>query len=249
MRARSFGNHLLFKVTLLSLLLFLLISCKEEKVIINDNVQPKKYVLLLGASVGEAWDFPNLSSRLSKPNYKFEFIAKFDPDKSDIINEVLGKAKNKPDFLIIKQCAAYFRSDVDNYDPIYTKGLKQMASKWIDQCIEKNVVPILATVVPITEEMPTWSKIKRLIKKYVFRKKIPPYYRNIRLDGICDYNDWVRSYAKETGLTILDFESSLRISDENRYLNPEFTTDGLHINEKAYDVLDKITIQALAKLK
>ncbi len=73
----------------------------------TDPLLPKKHVLLLGASIGEAWDFPNLSTRLNNPGYEFEFIAKYEPDKSDLITQAIMRKENKPDIIIIKQCAAY----------------------------------------------------------------------------------------------------------------------------------------------
>jgi len=247
MKQKYLSKDVLDKFILIILLAFLSISCKEEKTIMAENNQPKKHVLLLGASVGEAWDFPNLSVRTDNSSYKFEFIAKYEPDKSDILNQAIQRTENKPDVVIIKQCAAYIRADVDTYDPKHVEGYKQLAQKWVGQLSEKKIVPIIATIVPISEEIPTWNKFKRLVKKYIFRKKIRPFYPNIRLKGISDYNDWVKAYSEKNGLTFLDLEAPLHISDTNRFLKPELTTDGLHINKNAYQKLDHIVFPALAE--
>jgi len=247
MKQYYLSKNVLNKFILICLLAFLSISCKEEKTIMTENNQAKKHVLLLGASVGEAWDFPNLPVRANNSNYKFEFIAKFEPDKSDILNQAIQRKGDKPDVVIIKQCAAYIRTDVDTYDPKHVEGYKQLAQKWVGQLREKKIVPIMATIVPISEEIPTWNKFKRLVKKYIFRKKIQPFYPNIGLKGISDYNDWVKAYSEKNGLTILDLEAPLHISNTNRFLKPELTTDGLHINKKAYQKLDQIVFPTLAK--
>jgi lysophospholipase L1-like esterase len=247
MKQNYLNKDVLNRLILICLLAFLSISCKEEKTIMTENKQPQKHVLLLGASIGEAWDFPNLPVRTNHSGYKFEFIAKYEPDKSDILNQAIQRTENKPDVVIIKQCATYIRADVDTYDPKHVEEYKQLAQKWVGQLSEKKIVPIMATIVPISEEIPIWNKFKWLVKKYIFSKKIPPFYPNIRLKGISDYNDWVKAYSEKNGLTILDLEVPLHISDTNRFLKPELTTDGLHINKKAYQKLDQIVFPTLAK--
>jgi hypothetical protein len=125
-----------------------------------------------------------------------------------------------------------------------------MADAWVVECRKENVVPILATVVPITEKMPLMIRMKRFVKKYILLKDISPYHRDVRLQGILDYNDWVRNYSRENGLMVLDLEAVLRISDENRWLDPDLKTDGLHLNEKGYRRLDPLlpaTVNKAAK--
>ena len=213
----------------------------------ENKIKPGKHVLLLGASVGAGWDFPGLPERMQNDKCKFEFRAKYDPDKSDLLEEVIKRKADRPDIIIIKQCAAYFPANSESYDLKIADRYKKLARGWIEKCKKNDIVPILATVVPITEKMPLWPKTKRMIKKYIFRKKISPYHRNIRQQGINDYNDWVRDYADKNGLIILDLESALRISESNRYLIPKLSTDGLHLNKKAYLRLDKVALKTLAK--
>ena len=241
--------RLLYKIIVASFIPILLISCREDKTIVSNNIQPKKHILLLGASIGEAWDFPHLSTRLNDFTHKYEFIAKYEPDKSDILNQVLKRKETLPDIIIIKQCAAYFKSSSDTYDSIHIEAYKLLASKWVKQCRKKNIDPLLATVIPVTEKLPLWNQIKRLIKKHILRKNITPYFSDIRLKGICDYNDWVRDYSKANGLKVLDLESLLRISNSNRHLKPDLSTDGLHINQRAYKLLDQLVIHTLANFK
>ena len=66
---------------------------------------------------------------------------------------------------------------------------------------------------------------------------------------ICDYNDWVRDYSNKNGLRMLDLESVLRISNNNRFLKPSLTTDGLHITKEAYNLLDQLVARTLAEIK
>lgn len=205
-------------------------------------------ILLLGASVGNAWNFEDLSIRLKSNAFTSEFIAKYEADKTDILRQALNRKINKPDVIIIKQCAAYFRSNSSEYDPLPVKRYKQLMKEWVDKCLSEGVVPILATVVPITEEMPLKVKIKRLIKEYILFKNVSPYYRDVRLKGILEYNEWVKRYSNEKQLIVLDLEKAVRISEKNRYLNPDLSTDGLHLNEKAYQLLDVAAFNTLQQV-
>jgi hypothetical protein len=44
-----------------------------------------------------------------------------------------------------------------------------------------------------------------------------------RLQALLQYNDWIRSYAKQEGLTVLDLEKALRTSESDRSLRESFT--------------------------
>jgi lysophospholipase L1-like esterase len=238
-----------YSIFIVLLLAFLITSCSEEKKIMAENKHSPRHVLLLGASVGNAWDFPDLSTRLNNNSYKFEFIAKYEPNKSDLVQKAIERTENKPDIIIIKQCAAYVRADSNKYDPNYVKRYKKLADQWVKQIRQAEITPVLATVVPVTEKMTIWVKTKRFIKKHILRKKVYPYYSNIRLEGIIDYNDWVKDYSEKNGIPVLNFEDGLHVSNSIRYLNPEYSTDGLHLNKKAYTQLDRITMQTLEKIR
>ena len=52
---------------------------------------------------------------------------------------------------------------------------------------------------------------------------------------------WVAIMASEKGLVVFDQEAALRINKENRSLSADLTSgDGLHLNKKAYAVLDEL---------
>lgn len=190
-------------------------------------------ILLLGASVGNAWNLPEWPERMNSDKYAFEMIAYYEFDKSNAFEEIIMRPKRKfhltrtylrslfkqapqkPEIIIIKECAAYFPGDLDTY--------KTLIDKWVKRCLSVGIKPVLATVVPVTEE-------------HAQRKPG-------RLEGILNYNDWIRSYAHQQNIGLLDLEANVRISDENRSLRPEFTKgDGLHLNRNAYDILDKLLV-------
>jgi len=169
------------------------------------------------ASVGSAWNigdhFPGLDIAVYD-EYQF--------DKGNVIRDIL--AGDKPDIMIIKECAAYFPPEdygtsMDSY--------KDLIRDWVNLCRGEEVIPVLATVVPVNTDNPDCSEEQ--------------------LESILEFNDWVREYCEYEDISVLDLEAALRISGDDRALDPDYDSgDGLHPNDLAYsDELDYILIPAL----
>lgn len=166
------------------------------------------------ASVGSNWNikdhFPNLDITVYE-EYQF--------DKENVIMDILQS--NRPDIMIIKECAAYFppETSMDAY--------KNLIRDWVNLCRDSVVIPVLTTVVPIDPNNPS--------------------NQGGQLESILEFNDWIRNYCVSENLSYLDLEAALRVSEDNRTLNPEYDSgDGLHPNDLAYtEKLDHILIPAL----
>ena len=194
-----------------------------------------KKVVLVGASVGRAWDFPNLPVRLGRDDYVFEYIGVYEFDKTPALMKLFNRKQDRPDAILIKECAAYFPGNLDQY--------KQLIIRQVKDCLANKIVPILATTVPVTTP-PFGTKFyfKDLLKT-VWPNKIRIRQR---LEPILRYNDWIIEYATEQGLPVLDLEGALRITTDDRRLRIEYTSgDGLHLNQDAYKVLDGIIMPVL----
>ena len=185
---------------------------------LREKVRPlaggTKYVVLVGASVGKAWEFPRLPKRMEwDDGIVLGFRCKYDFDKSDEI-KALAELPIPVSSVIIKECAAYFPRDV-------SAGINQIKG-WVEELKGNGITPVLATVVPVT------------------RKHDSEHPG--RMASIQSFNDEVRAYALETGLGLLDLEKALRKSDEDRHLRDEYAhPDGLHLNNKTYyEVLDPL---------
>lgn len=194
----------------------------------------KRHIVLLGASVGKAWDFPGLPARVSGGDYTCESVTEYRFNKSDELAAILSRAQDKPDAVIIKECAAFFPADLAKY-----QGLMR---RWVDECRRARVVPLLATVVPVTRTYPIRTFVLHLLHaKFLYPKGT--------FEGIVAYNDWIREYAAQEGLTLIDLEAAVRISPKDRHLKESFARkDGLHLNSKAYRELDRIVIPALQRV-
>jgi len=210
-------------------------SSAQETDMIPSGTKKPKHIILLGASVGKAWDISELPKRINNYNYAFETVTVYSFDKSKELLEILNRSQNKPEAIIIKECAAYFPGNFEEY--------KNLIIECVNLCRKNNVVPILATVVPVLKSFPLRSLLINLREKKI---RFPFH----AFDGIITFNDWIRSYANKEGIVVLDLEEALRISCSDRHLNAKFAKkDGLHLNERGYKELDKIVIPTLNKIE
>lgn len=224
------------KIVLLSLLilsgLFLLANCSaSDSAVKGQSMTNKKRILLLGASVGRAWNLKEFPERIKSSNYVFESVAAWQYDKTEALEEILMRPKRKfhfskayvkgffepalqkPDIIIIKECSAYFPGDFELY--------KALMKKWVKQIRDAKIEVWVATAVPVTTARAEKTKGK--------------------IEGIREFNDWISEYAKKENITLIDLEAALRKDSDKRFLKDEFTSgDGTHLNKMAYDILDKV---------
>jgi hypothetical protein len=216
---------------------------KIKDFVIDPQISSRpKHIILLGASIGRAWDIVMLPSRISNRDYIFEYVhggSSF--DKSDKLKEILSRQKNRPDAIFLKECAAYFPGDMESY--------KSLMRQWIKECQELGVIPIPTTVVPVTRLHSLKKFLIDIIKlRNPFSFGGP--FNSKRNRAILEYNDWIKGYCKEQALPILDLEAAVRRSEKDRFLRGDLARiDGLHLNQKAYHVLDQIVLPTLQRVK
>ena len=196
----------------------------------------KKHVVLLGASVGQAWSIEALPDRVAAAQgYRFEYVGEYAFDKTEALRKILQRKENRPDAILIKECAAYFPGDLRRY--------QELLKEWVKECRKAKVIPIPTTVVPVisTKNKPMKDRLKDFIKTLLGRPTTAT-----QLEGIFQYNDWVREYTAQEGLTVLDLEVPLRTSQDDRSLRVDLHSgDGLHLNSTAYEILDTIVVPTL----
>ena len=169
------------------------------------------------ASVGSAW---NINDHF--PDLDITVHDEYQFDKGYVIGEILSS--DKQDIMIIKECAAYFPPENMGTS---MNAYENLIRDWINLCRGEGVIPVLTTVVPIDPDNPSnWEGM---------------------LESILNFNDWVRQYCEGENISILDLEEALRLSDDDRTLDPRYDSgDGLHPNDIAYsEKLDHILIPAL----
>lgn len=213
------------------------IKNEGQEMDLNDMANKTRHIALLGASIGMRWNIESLPERINSSDYDFEYVGSGLFDKTDTLKRIIERKENKPDAIFIKECAAYFPGPLDNY--------KKWMKKWIKECQDAPIIPIPVTVVPVTR-----LHSFKLILIDLIRGRNPIHSGNPfchrRNTAIIAYNDWIRTYCKQNGLPCLDLEAVLRYSEDNRYLREDLAKiDGLHINSKAYKILDQVVVPTL----
>lgn len=203
------------------------------------------HVVLIGASIGKSWNLPELPRRASSNRYTFEALQVWDYDKSETVDETLMRPARKfrfapsyfkalfqaaprpADVVILKECSSYFPGDRD----AELQRKKELLQQWVHDVRMKKIPVMLTTVAPITRARAERDGAAK--------------HQAIRL-----FNDWVRTYAAEQSIPLIDLEQALRADDRDRYLRDDLTSgDGSHLNRAAYEILDRVLIDALATMK
>jgi hypothetical protein len=170
----------------------------------------KKYVVLIGASVGKSWNLPGLSKRMNDKSVSYGYRCEYEFDKSSVINRVIN-SQLKPDAAIIKECAAYFPREIE-------ESIRAVEN-WAQSLRNVGILPILATVVPVTKSHDTERKPSRM-------------------ESINRYNEAIRGVCARRGFYLLDLQKVLSNSKDQGYLDDKFAaSDGLHLREDTYRYL------------
>ena len=77
------------------------------------------------------------------------------------------------------------------------------------------------------------------VYKYAWRPNIEPASEIVAL------NAWLRNYAAKKGAVYLDFESAM--ADDRHGLKCDLTYDGVHPNDKGYEVMSRLAEKAIAQ--
>ena len=168
----------------------------------------KKLLVFVGASFTANWD-----------------LNKYFPDESIVNKGIDGQYAGQlllrfkhdvldlhPEGVVIKLCEMNFSHFVPF--KITQDNLIMMATL----AKANGIKPYLASVIPVTREADKKAESKKSINQQVHR-----------------FNKWLIQYAQENGFTYIDFAGAM--SDEEGFLRPELTYDGVHPNEKGYQIM------------
>lgn len=193
------------------------------------------HVALVGASIGQAWQLADWPARMRVPGFTAESIPVWQFDKSTAIEQILLRPVTtfrlsrsylrsllapppKPDVVILKECSSYFPGDLKVY--------QESVRNWVYQLRTHHVTVILATVVPVTKARAEIDTGKQ--------------------ESLLAYNRWLRQFARDEALPVVDLEASLRGDEEGSYLRDEFAAeDGSHLIARAYAALDRTLFNTL----
>lgn len=199
-------------------------SSEEPEGMSND----KSCLVILGASYAGGWGIDQLMgcSVLNKGvdgNQSFEMNERFDRD-------VIA---HHPRYVVLWGFINdIFRSD-DNLDKT-VKRIKDSYRDMVTKARQQGIEPILATEVTIRGR----GGLKNSVMSIVGRLLGKTSYQEFINGHVMSTNEWLRKFALQENLKLIDFESVLANPDGSR--KKEYATeDGSHITEAAYELLSK----------
>lgn len=178
----------------------------------------KKYIVFIGASIGRDWHLEELPNRQpSLHDTDIIYWPEYKFDKKKIIEHVL-KIPIKPELLLLKECAAYF--------PRGEKESIKELKRWFGLLEESDIKSVAVTTVPVTNNHDPG--------KYVGRAESIAHYNKLLRQAEFDLFDIA---------TVLASEKTAEQSLAMQYA----VADGLHLNDKAYHILDQTLVDYLEK--
>jgi hypothetical protein len=100
---------------------------------------------------------------------------------------------------------------------------------------------VLVTTAPPGEPRGYLERTKNFVKHVIGRPTV--------LDGVTEFNDWLKQYGQQQGVPVFDLEAALRRNANDRWMKPEFDSgDQLHLNVLAYDAMDRAFVTFLSTI-
>ena len=189
----------------------------------NASVQPaasgEARVVFMGDSITDAWG---------------RTYGKFFPGKPYINRGISGQTtpqmliRFRPDVIAHKPKAVVILAGTNdiagNTGPMSLEEIEGNLMSMAELAKANNIKVVFASVMPVSDA----------IRPQTARR--PP-------EKIVALNEWIKGYAKKTGAVYLDYHSAM--ADEKGLLKTELTYDGLHPNEKGYELIAPLAQKAI----
>lgn len=184
----------------------------------------RKRLVVIGASYARGWagfspgNFTIVNKGVAGEQSS-QMLTRF---KKDVIDE-------RPDAVIIWGFINdIFRSSQEGIDPTL-EGTRRNISKMVDLARANGIKPVLATEVTIRRR----SGVQETIASWIGRIKGKEGYQEYVNRHVLRTNQWIREYALEQRIPLLDFQPLL--SDGEGRRKPEYAMeDGSHLTASAY---------------
>jgi lysophospholipase L1-like esterase len=195
-------------------------------------------LVILGASYVRAWPVQELGGMRAinkgvNGEQSFEMLRRFGDDVIAL----------KPRAVIIWGFINdIHRTGRENIDAAMARARESIA-EMVRMARVNGIEPILATEVTIRGKDDLRSTVAGWLGA-ILRKESYQSYVN---GHVLDTNRWIRKFAEENGILLLDFQPL--IADEKGFRKKEFATeDGTHISKAAYERLSEHAEKTLSRL-
>src|SRR6266480_792347 len=184
-------------------------------------------VVFMGDSITDSWQNPKYSG--------------FFPGKPYVDRGISGQTtpqmliRFRPDVIALQPKIVLILAGTNdiagNTGPMTLAAIEDNLTSMYDLAHANGIRVVFASVLPISD----YEKNKDG-QQIIRTKQRPP-------DQLLALNDWMKKYAAAHGGIYLDYFSAM--SDDKGFLKEELSEDGLHPNQKGYDIMAPLAERAI----
>lgn len=202
---------------------------RDDNEKVTAPVKNEKRVVFMGDSITDSWDDPKYGGFFPGRPYVNrgisgqttpQMLIRFRPDVIAL----------KPDVVLI---LAGTNDVAGNTGPMTLQAIQDNLISMAELARVHRIRVVFASVLPISDYEKTADGQPRI---QTVRR--PP-------DQIKALNEWMRRYAAENKFSYLDYYSAM--IDDKGFLKDELSNDGLHPNDKGYQVMGPLAEEAIAR--
>jgi lysophospholipase L1-like esterase len=187
----------------------------------------ERRVVFMGDSITDSWDNPKFGGFFPGQPYINRGIS------GQTTSQMLIRFRAevialKPRVVVI---LAGTNDIAGNTGPMSLEAIEDNLMSMAELARMARIRVVLSSVLPISDYDQT-KEGKPLIRS----SQRPP-------ERIRALNDWMRKYAAETGAVYLDYYSAM--IDDKGFLKEDLSEDGLHPNQKGYDIMAPLAERAI----
>jgi lysophospholipase L1-like esterase len=200
-----------------------------------DSSKKNKNVVLIGASYARGWSLFKFNgmevvNKGESGEQSFEMLERFQEDVISLQPEAV---------IIWGFINDIFRSKRENIVAAKERA-KNSFKEMVRLSVENGIIPILTTEVTVRGKDSWKETIGAWIGGLTGKKSYQDYINQ----NVLEMNQWIRDYAKENELLLLDLQPV--IADNKGKRKKEYATeDGSHISDKGYEKLTKYATKVL----
>lgn len=201
----------------------------DDNAKVTARVKKEKRVVFIGDSITDSWDDPQFGG--------------FFPGKPYVNRGISGQTtpqmllRFRPDVIALKPDVVVILAGTNdiagNTGPMTLEAIEGNLTSMTELARFHRIRVVLASLLPVSDYETTADGQPR---NQTMRR--PP-------EKIKALNEWIRNYAAANKLTYLDYYSAMM--DDKGLLKDEFSNDGLHPNDKGYQVMAPLAEQAIQR--
>ena len=200
---------------------------RDDNAKVTVPVKNENRIVFMGDSITDSWDDPKYGG--------------FFPGKPYVNRGISGQTtpqmliRFRPDVIALQPKVVVILAGTNdiagNTGPMTLQAIEDNLTSMFDLAHANRIRVVFSSVLPISD----YEKNKDG-QQIIRTKQRPP-------EQIVALNDWMKQYATMHGGIYLDYFSAM--VDDKGFLKEELSEDGLHPNQKGYDVMAPLAEQAI----